>query len=103
GGGGGGVGADRAAKSHTRPKAAAGCETSGFAEGMEGARGEGVVLLALAPVPPSVLPSPQPEHIFSVDKAEDRSFLTKTILHCADLSGQLLNNDLALEWGRRIL
>ncbi|CAN0499931.1 unnamed protein product [Ectocarpus sp. 12 AP-2014] len=103
GGGGGGVGADRAAKSHTRPKAAAGCETSGFAEGMEGARGEGVVLLALAPVPPSVLPSPQSEHIFSVDKAEDRSFLTKTILHCADLSGQLLNNHLALEWGRRIL
>ncbi|CAM9718648.1 unnamed protein product, partial [Ectocarpus sp. 13 AM-2016] len=81
GGGGGGVGADRAAKSHTRPKAAASCETSGFPEGTEGARGEGVVLLALAPVPPSVLPSPRPEHVFSVNKAEDRSFLTKTILH----------------------
>ncbi|CBJ32977.1 conserved unknown protein [Ectocarpus siliculosus] len=101
--GGGGVGADRAAKSHTRPKATAARETSGFAEGMEGARGEGVVLLALARAPPSVLPSPPPEHILSVDKAEDRSFLTKTILHCADLSGQVLDNHLALEWGRRIL
>ncbi|CAN0456998.1 unnamed protein product, partial [Ectocarpus sp. 8 AP-2014] len=70
---------------------------------MEGARGEGVVLLALARAPPSVLPSPPPEHILSVDKAEDRLFLTKTILHCADLSGQLLDNHLALEWGRRIL
>ncbi|CAB1117562.1 unnamed protein product [Ectocarpus sp. CCAP 1310/34] len=48
-------------------------------------------------------PSPPAEHLFSVDKAEDRSFLTKTILHCADLSGQVLDNHLALEWGRRIL
>eukprot|EP00752_Nemacystus_decipiens_P012198 g10814.t1 len=41
--------------------------------------------------------------VFSVERAEDRSFLTQAIVHCADLSGQVLNNGLALEWGRRIL
>eukprot|EP00904_Undaria_pinnatifida_P009831 jgi/Undpi1/5979/HiC_scaffold_2.g01253.m1 len=45
----------------------------------------------------------EPRQLFSIDKAEDRSFLTKTVIHCADLSGQVLDTRLALEWGRRIL
>eukprot|EP00752_Nemacystus_decipiens_P012174 g10792.t1 len=46
---------------------------------------------------------PPPWRVFCVEKPEDRSFLTKTIVHCADLSGQVLDRPLALEWGRRIL
>ncbi|CAM9356125.1 unnamed protein product, partial [Hapterophycus canaliculatus] len=48
-------------------------------------------------------PAPPAEHIFNVHNARDRSFLTRTIIHCADLSGQVLDNSLALEWGKRIL
>ncbi|CAN0108656.1 unnamed protein product, partial [Phaeothamnion confervicola] len=41
--------------------------------------------------------------VFKVDKSEDRAFLLETIVHCADLSGQVMSTHLALEWGRRIL
>ncbi|CAN0297073.1 unnamed protein product, partial [Discosporangium mesarthrocarpum] len=41
--------------------------------------------------------------LFSKHKAEDRSFLTQTLMHCADLSGQVMEISVALEWGRRIL
>ena len=35
----------------------------------------------LTPSPPSPPLPPSPAHIFSVDRAEDRSFLTQTIVH----------------------
>ncbi|CAN0274865.1 unnamed protein product [Pylaiella littoralis] len=79
-----------------RPKPADESTSRGGGGGGAGACGEAVVFM-----PPPLIPPPQ--HVFSVDRAEDRSFLTRTIVHCADLSGQVLGNGLALEWGRRIL
>ncbi len=38
-----------------------------------------------------------------VKQYEDHMFLLETIIHCADLSGQVLVTHLALEWGRRVL
>eukprot|EP00752_Nemacystus_decipiens_P001857 g1789.t1 len=84
---------------HKRPKS--GAVAPG--EAPRGGRGGITALSTPLPQPPAPPLLPSPAHIFSVDRAEDRSFLTQTIVHCADLSGQMLDTPLALEWGRRIL
>ncbi|KAG5175618.1 hypothetical protein JKP88DRAFT_347209 [Tribonema minus] len=37
------------------------------------------------------------------DSLEDRASLVELLVHCADLSGQVMTTPVALEWGRRIL
>jgi hypothetical protein len=55
--------------------------------------------------PPAILSDDEGQHnerVFT-DRPEDRIFLMETVVHCADLSGQVLTTHLALEWGRRVL
>jgi len=47
--------------------------------------------------------STEPVQAFDREKPEDRLLLLAALVHCADLSGQLMPKDLALEWGRRVL
>lgn len=56
---------------------------SELAQGREthGAAGGGRSGVLLKPIPLTLSLSPPLAHIFSVDRAEDRSFLTQTILH----------------------
>lgn len=80
-----GKGQGRSLPPRKRPKSAA-AAAYGVPVRAGGGRGGAATLLApLPPSPPSppVPPAtaPAPAHVFSVDRAEDRSFLTQTIVH----------------------
>jgi 3'5'-cyclic nucleotide phosphodiesterase len=45
----------------------------------------------------------EPDTYLIGDSVEDRLNLLEMLVHCSDLSGQVMTTHLALEWGRRIL